>query len=84
MSLGLICQICLSLVICVCLLGQGANAALSTIPFVEKFGDVAQVDFSLVSAPTFGGNYLTLNSKGEFTSQAHPVVRCSPLSNSGL
>jgi hypothetical protein len=56
-------------------LAQGANAALCTIPFVEKFGDVAQVDFSLVSAPTFGGNYLTLNSKGEFTSQAHPVVR---------
>jgi hypothetical protein len=57
---------------------QGANAALNTIPFVERFGNVAQVDFSLVSAPTFGANYLTLNSKGEFTSQAHPVVHVQP------
>ena len=58
------------MVICTCLLGQGANAALSTIPFVEKYGDVAQVDFSLASAPSFGGNYLTLSAKGEFTSHA--------------
>lgn len=45
---------------------QGGNHALQTIPFQEQFGGIAEVDYSLVSGPTFGSNYLTLNSKGEF------------------
>jgi lipopolysaccharide-binding protein len=48
------------------LLNHGGNEALQTIPFTEQFGGIAEVDYSLVSGPTFGANYLTLNSKGEF------------------
>jgi hypothetical protein len=45
---------------------QGANEALQTVPFTEQFDKIAEVDYSLVAPPTFGSNYMTLNSKGEF------------------
>ncbi|ELR16783.1 LBP / BPI / CETP family, Cterminal domain containing protein [Acanthamoeba castellanii str. Neff] len=48
------------------LLNDGGNRALQTIPFTEQFAGIAEVDYSLVSGPTFGPNYLTINSKGEF------------------
>jgi hypothetical protein len=32
------------------------------------------VDYSLVSGPTFGPNYLTINSKGEFYYLPHKTV----------
>jgi hypothetical protein len=57
---------------------QGANNALQTIPFQEQFGGIAEVDYSLVSGPTFGPNYLTLNSKGEFYYLPHKTVTTSP------
>lgn len=58
-------------------LNTDGNAALQTIQTVEKFGDVAEVDFSFVSAPTFASSYLTLNAKGEFYSQTSPQVSTS-------
>lgn len=54
---------------------QGGNRALQTIPFTEQFGGIAEVDYSLVSGPTFGSNYLTINSKGEFYYLPHKTVR---------
>ncbi len=56
---------------------QGGNRALQTIPFTEQFGGIAEVDYSLVSGPTFGPNYLTINSKGEFYYLPHKTVRPS-------
>jgi len=48
------------------LINNAANQALQTIPFTEDFADIAEIDYSLISGPTFGSNYLTLNAKGEF------------------
>lgn len=58
---------------------QGGNEALQTVPFTENFGGIAEIDYSLVSGPTFGGNYLTLNSKAEFYYLPHKTV-CKRLS----
>lgn len=44
------------------------------MPFQEQFAGFAEVDYSLVSGPTFGSNYLTLNAKGEFYYLPHKTV----------
>ncbi len=62
-------------------MGDGANNALQSINLVETLGDVAELDLTLVSAPTFAQDYFTLNSKGEFYLQSNHSVTACPYHN---
>ncbi|XP_065830580.1 bactericidal permeability-increasing protein-like [Oscarella lobularis] len=50
-----------------------ANAALSTLPIVEKVSSFSEINFELISAPVFNESYLQTFHKGEFLYVPHPV-----------